>query len=268
MPSPIEILLDPISLIIIAMYIGLMIWESVFPARELPYVPGWKLRGLAAFAVFFYLSSYLPLFTDPFLENYRLLDLTGLGTIGGALVGVMVYEFGLYLWHRTMHQSDFLWRTFHQMHHSAERLDTYGAFFFSPMDMIGFTLLGSICFSLLIGITPQAITLVLLFTNFLAIFQHANIKTPQWLGYIVQRPEAHAYHHAMGIHRNNYSDLSIFDILFGTFYNPKHFENETGFYDGASSKIGDMLLFKDISQVDTEIYYNSKKQRHGQEQTI
>ena len=248
MPNPIEILLDPLSLIIIAMYIGLMIWEAVFPARELPDLPGWKIKGLISFGVFFYLSSYLPLLTDPYLEKFRLFDLTGLGAIGGAAAGILIYEFGLYLWHRSMHGSDFLWRTFHQMHHSAERLDTYGAFFFSPMDMIGFTLLGSICFALLIGITPQAITVVLLITNFLAIFQHANINTPHWLGYIVQRPEAHAYHHAMGIHRNNYSDLSIFDILFGTFYNPKTFENETGFYPGASNKIGDMLRFKDVSR--------------------
>lgn len=268
MPTPIEILTDPLSLIIIAMYIGLMLWESLFPARELPKVPGWKARGLATFVLYFYLSSYLPLLTDPFLENYRLFDLTGLGTVGGALVGVLIYEFGLYLWHRSMHASDFLWRTFHQMHHSAERLDTYGAFFFSPMDMIGFTLLGSIVFALLIGISPQAITVVLLLTNFLAIFQHANIETPQWLGYIVQRPEAHAYHHAKGIHRNNYSDLSIFDILFGTFYNPEHFENETGFYHGASGKIGDMLLFKDISQTIPTSEYNSKKQHHEQQEPV
>jgi sterol desaturase/sphingolipid hydroxylase (fatty acid hydroxylase superfamily) len=248
MPTPIEILLDPVSLVVIAMYIGLMIWEAVFPARELPKVRYWKIKGLSFFVLFFYLSSYLPLLTDPYLEPFRLLDLTALGTLGGALVGLLLYEFGLYVWHWAMHRFDFLWRTFHQMHHSAERLDTYGAFFFSPMDMIGFTLLGSICFALLIGITPQAITITLLATNFLAIFQHANIKTPRWMGYIVQRPESHTVHHGKGIHKHNYSDLPIFDILFGTFHNPKGYEYETGFYQGASDRIRDMLLFKDISQ--------------------
>jgi len=29
----------------------------------------------------------------------------------------------------------------------------------------------------------ETITLFLLVTTFLAIFQHANIRTPQWLGY-------------------------------------------------------------------------------------
>lgn len=253
MPTPIEILMDPLSLIIIAMYGGLMIWEAVFPARKLPLVKYWKLKGLAAFAVFFLLSSYLPMFTDPFLSSYQLVDLSGLGTLGGALVGICVYEFGLYLWHRLMHSKDVLWKSFHQMHHSAERLDTYGAFYFSPMDMIGFTLLGSICFALLIGLSPKAITAVLLLTNFFAIFQHANIKTPQWIGYLVQRPESHAYHHARGIHKHNYSDLPVFDILFGTFYNPATFENETGFYDGASGRIGEMLLFKDVTKPKADI---------------
>ena len=247
MPTPLEILLDPISLIVIAMYLALMAWEAIYPARELPQVKFWKLKGLTAFAVFFYLSSYLPLITDPFLESFRLLDLTGLGNWGGALVGLLLYELGIYLWHRAMHRSDFLWRTFHQMHHSAERLDTYGAFFFSPMDMIGWTVLGSVCFALLIGITPGAITIVLLVTNFFAIFQHANIKTPHWMGYLIQRPESHTVHHAKGIHQHNYSDLPLIDILFGTFHNPQAFEHETGFYEGATDKIGEMLLFRDIN---------------------
>ncbi|MBK7873996.1 MAG: sterol desaturase family protein [Saprospiraceae bacterium] len=248
MPSPIEILLDPISLSVIAMYAALMIWEALFPARPLPYVKFWQIKGIISFFIFFYLSSYLPMFINPLLEPYRLLDLTGLGTIGGAVAAVLLYEFGMYVWHRSMHRNNALWRTFHQMHHSAERLDTYGAFFFSPMDMIGFTMLGSICFVLLIGISPQATTIVLLVTNFFSVFQHANIKTPRWLGYFIQRPESHTVHHAKGIHGFNYSDLPLFDILFGTFNNPEKYEHETGFYQGASDKISEMLLFKDINK--------------------
>lgn len=252
MPSPIEILLDPISLIVIAMYLGIMIWEALFPARILPRVKYWKLKGLLSFAVYFYLSSYLPLWIDPYIVPYQLINLQGLGSLGGALVGILVYEFGLYFWHRFMHESNFLWRAFHQMHHSAERLDTYGAFFFSPMDMIGFTLLGSLCFALLVGLSPQAITLTLLMTTFMGIFQHANIKTPYWIGFIIQRPEGHTIHHGKGIHKYNYSDLSLFDMLFGTFNNPKNYEVETGFYQGASQKIAKMLLFKDINKASSQ----------------
>jgi len=248
MPTPLEILLDPVSLAVLAMYAILMIWEAMFPARQLPKIKFWKVRGLTAFAFFFYLSSYLPLFTDPYLEAYRLLDLSNLGAFVGGLIGVFLYEFGVYVWHRALHTSNFLWRTFHQMHHSAERLDTYGAFYFSPLDMIGWTVLGSLCFALLVGLSPQAITVTLLVTNFMGMFQHANIETPRWMGYIVQRPESHTVHHAKGIHKHNYSDLPIFDILFGTFENPKKYEHQTGFFYGASAKVLDMLSFRDLNK--------------------
>ncbi len=37
-------------------------------------------------------------------------------------------------------------------------------------------------------------------------------------------------------------------MMFGTFRNPVGFETETGFYNGASERIIDMLLFKDVSE--------------------
>lgn len=246
MPSPLEILLDPISLIIIAIYAGLMIWEALFPARPLPTVKYWKLKGFIFFVLFFYLSSYLPLIWDGYLAAYQLIDLTGLGTIWGALIGVLLYQLGVYVWHRSMHKSDVLWKVFHQMHHSVERVDTYSAFIFSPMDMIGFTALGSFLLVLVAGFSPQAATVIILVNTFFSMFQHSNIRTPAWLGYIVQRPEAHVLHHARGIHAYNYGDITIYDILFGTWKNPRNFDYENGFYMGASSRISDMLLFKDV----------------------
>jgi len=247
LPTPLEILLDPVSLTIIAMYAGLMLWEAIAPAKKLPKVKGWKMRGMISFAVFFYLSSYLPMFTDSFLAQYQLFDLGGLGTWGGAMAGVLVFQFGVYVWHRAMHGSDILWRGFHQMHHSAERLDTYGAFYFSPADMIGWTVQGSICLVLLVGITPQAATIVLLTTTLMAMFTHTNVNTPRWLGYIIERPESHSVHHARGAHRNNYSELPLFDMLFGTFKNPETYVEETGFYVGASARVVEMMLFKDVA---------------------
>ena len=248
LPTPFELIFDPISYIIFAMYGGLMLWEGLFPARKLPKIKFWKLRGMLAFALFFFLSSYLPILWDGYFAEYQIFDLTGLGTLWGAIVGVMVYEFGEYVWHRTMHNSDFLWKGLHQMHHSAERLDSYGAFYFSPFDMIGWIVLSSICLVLVAGFTPEATTLIILVTTFLSIFQHSNIKTPTWIGYLVQRPESHTIHHAKGVHAHNYSGIALYDILFGTFKNPKGYKHETGFYHGASAKVKEMLLFKDISK--------------------
>lgn len=248
MPTPIEILLDPVSLIILLIYSFLMIWEAIAPGRDLPKVKYSKIRGLLAFVFYFYLASYLPLIWDTYLAPYQLFDLTGLGTIAGGLVGILLYEFGVYVWHRAMHRNDRLWKVFHQMHHSSERIDTYSAFYFSPLDMIGWTMLGSICLVLIIGITPQAATVTILLANFLGMFQHTNIRTPTWLGYIVQRPESHTIHHAKGIHAYNYSDLPVFDIIFGTFNNPRSYKHETGFYHGASKRVVDMLLLRRVDE--------------------
>jgi sterol desaturase/sphingolipid hydroxylase (fatty acid hydroxylase superfamily) len=99
---------------------------------------------------------------------------------------------------------------------------------------------------MIVGITPEATVLVIYTTTFLGVFQHSNIRTPRWLGYIIQRPESHSAHHERGVHARNYSDLPLFDILFGTFHNPKDFARETGFYDGASSRVIDMLRWQDV----------------------
>ena len=248
MPSPIQLLLDPISLTIFTLFAVLLAWERLLPARSLPPVRGWLWRGLAAFLAFFFASSYLPLLWNEALIRWQLFDLNALGDYGGALAGLLIYEGGVYCWHRAMHGSDLLWRIFHQMHHSAERLDVPGAFWFSPFDMLGWILLSSLCLTLLVGITPQATTIVLLTTSFLSLFQHANIRTPRWLGYIVQRPESHSRHHARGLHMDNYSDLPIFDLLFGSFDNPSDFAGEAGFYPGASRRVVDMLRGRDVSR--------------------
>ena len=250
MPTPLEILLDPVSLYILAMYFILIVWEAVFPAHQLPYIAFWKLKGILFFFMFFFLSSYLPLMYEKWLPTSQLIDLSHWGLLPAGLFGIILYELGVYTWHRAMHNNNLLWRIFHQMHHSAERLDTYGAFYFSLFDMVGFTVLGTVCFSFIAGLSPQSITIVLLVTNFFSIFQHANIKTPKWLGYFIQRPESHAIHHARGIHAYNYSDLPLFDLVFGTFKNPGEYKYETGFYEGASDRILDMHMFRDINLED------------------
>lgn len=262
LPGPLELILDPVSLIVFGIYGTLMAWEALFPARVLPKMKFWKLRGMVSFALFFFLSSYLPILWDTHLAAYQLLDLTVLGTGWGAFTGIMIYQLGVYIWHRSMHKNNTLWKVFHQMHHSAERMDSFGAFYFSPMDMIGFTFLGSLCLVVIAGFSAEATTLIILGNTFFSIFQHSNIKTPWWLGYIVQRPESHAIHHAKGIHAYNYSDVAIYDILFGTFRNPKAYEHESGFYHGASARVIDMLKFRDISNEDPETQESAQPSQH------
>jgi len=158
-----------------------------------------------------------------------------------------VLELGIYAWHRTMHNVNFLWRWFHQMHHSAERVDIWGALYFHPFDSVGWAFLGSLALVLGFGVSAEAAIVINVIATFYGMFQHLNVRTPQWLGYVIQRPESHSGHHERGIHARNYSDLPFWDIVFGTFHNPREFTGECGFYDGGSKKVLPLLFGREIA---------------------
>lgn len=246
MPTPIDILFDPITLGLMALFSALLVWERLAPARPMPAPRGWWPRVIGAMLGYLMLSSYLPMLWAETLAPLQLFDLSGWPTLAAAAAGVLAYELLGYGYHRAMHRYTPLWRLLHQMHHSAERLDVSSAFWFSPFDMIGWTLVNSIAFTVM-GLPPAAATPAILFISFLALFQHANVHTPQWLGYLVQRPESHSLHHSTGVHRHNYSDLPVFDMIFGSFRNPAQHARETGFWHGASARVLDMLLLRDVS---------------------
>jgi hypothetical protein len=98
----------------------------------------------------------------------------------------------------------------------------------------------------LLGCTVQAAALYTLFTALAEFFYHWNIHTPRWVGFLFQRPEAHRVHHQHGFHRQNYADLPVWDMLFGTFDNPRRFEATCGFDDWREDRFEDMLAFRNV----------------------
>lgn len=241
-------LLVLIPLGIILTFSAFALLETIRPGRAFPEVPRWRLKG-AFFLVFgFALTSVVPPLWEPYLAQFRLIDATGLGTWWGALFAFLVLELGMYAWHRTMHGSSFLFRTLHQMHHSAERIDVWGALYFHPFDLIGFSFVYSVALIVVAGVTAEAALIANLTATFCSLFQHSNIRTPRWLGYIVQRPESHSLHHQRGVHGYNYSDLPLWDLVFGTFRNPERWDAQAGYYDGASARIPAMLIGLDVSK--------------------
>ncbi len=199
------------------------------------------------------ISASTPLVWDEWFAEHRLVDARSLGDLGGAIVGFLVYELLLWIWHRALHRFDILWRWFHQMHHSAERIDVFGAFYFHPFDVVAFSLLSSLALVGILGLTAHAALAASLAATACSLFQHANVRTPRWLGWIVQRPEAHATHHERGLHAGNYGDIALFDVLFGTFENPTLDHGEAGFHDGASREVLPMLVGRDVSRPQNEI---------------
>src|SRR3546814_18229839 len=94
-----------------------------------------------------------------------------------------------------MHATPVLWRWLHQMHHSAEPVDIWGAFYFSPLDMIGWALLGSLCLVAGFGLSAEAAIVVSDVVTFLSMFQHANLKTPHRPGCLYIRRESQPLPH-------------------------------------------------------------------------
>lgn len=220
--------------------------DFVLRARKFPNVQLWKVMGILSTLLYFAIATYSPFLWDSWLAGHQLIDASALPFLAQVLVGILLLELGIYVWHRTMHNNDVLWRAFHQMHHSAERVDIWGAFYFHPLDMIGWAFLASLCLVGGVGLSAEATLVVNVIATFCSMFQHANIRTPHWLGYIVQRPESHSVHHERGVHAWNYGDIPIWDILFGTFRNPREWEGEVGFHQG-STRQWSMLFGRKIA---------------------
>ncbi len=240
-----------ITLCLIAGYLIFVALDIVAPARTFPDIAAWRLKGFVFFVLSVSLATFSPLLWSDWLAAHHLVDATSLGTWAGAFVGFVVVELFVYAWHRTLHNVPFLWR-WHQMHHSAERIDVFGAFYFHPLDVLGFTFMGSVALVGVLGLTPEAAILANGMATFCSFFQHANIRTPTWLGYFVQRPESHSLHHQDAVHGYNYSDLPLWDMLFGTFRNPATWNERAGFYSGASERVFEMLLGRDVTRPQSE----------------
>jgi sterol desaturase/sphingolipid hydroxylase (fatty acid hydroxylase superfamily) len=213
---------------------------------------GWRALGLVGSVATYYATLWVGQWWGARLPGASLFDGAALGTLGGAVVGVLAYELVHYAYHRAAHRWTWLWRLGHQVHHSAERLDAFGANYLHPIDVALFTTWAVLVFFPLLGLSAEAAALANLFLVFNAVFQHADIRTPRWLGWLIQRPESHAIHHARGVHAFNYSDLPLWDWVFGTLRNPTSAESrrqpEQGFYPGASARVLEALVFRDISQ--------------------
>lgn len=226
-------------------------------SRRYESLPGWRTRAIVVTVAAVWLSMTIATSWAGVFGDFTLYNLSDLGTFLGAVVGIFVYEFVHYWYHRAIHRIDRLWRFAHQMHHSAERVDAFGAYFLHPVDVFFFTTWASVVFVPILGLSGEATAIAAAFLTFNAMFQHANIKTPHWLGYIIQRPESHCVHHGRGIHHYNYSDLPFWDIVFGTFVNPRNVDElDAGFYNGGSRRIAEMLVFRDVSVEKTESQQN------------
>jgi hypothetical protein len=73
----------------------------------------------------------------------------------------------------------------------------------------------------------------------------------------------HSCHHERGVHARNYADLPVIDLLFGTFHNPSDFAPATGFSDGGSLRVLELLLGRDVAAESGELTTNRPRVDHA-----
>jgi sterol desaturase/sphingolipid hydroxylase (fatty acid hydroxylase superfamily) len=156
------------------------------------------------------------------------------------LAGYLLITFVYYWWHRARHESSFLWRWLHRTHHSPQRLEVITSFYKHPFELIANGILSSFLLTVALGLSPENIAAVVLITGLAELVYHWNVRTPYGMGWLFQRPEMHRVHHQQGVHDSNFSDLPLWDILFGTFENPQDDECACGFPE--EHKLGRILL--------------------------
>jgi sterol desaturase/sphingolipid hydroxylase (fatty acid hydroxylase superfamily) len=237
----------------LGMVLALSIWEFFFPAQKLVRSRLWWVRValLQALTMLIMWAGAGALRGQ--LLKLRLFDGESLFTpVIGGVVSYLAGTFVFYWWHRLRHESSFFWRTMHQIHHSPSRIQAVTAFYVHPVEALASSAVNGGLVLVIFGLGVEALLWNALLAALVGIFYHTNMNTPRWVGFFLQRPEMHRYHHKAGVHAFNYGDIPVWDMLFGTYHNPRTCVTDYGFGGERELGLGQMLLFQDVNQVHPE----------------
>lgn len=140
------------------------------------------------------------------------------------VLAVLIAEFFFYWAHRASHEVALLWR-FHVVHHRAKRVYWLNSGRLHPVDaMLDFFVY---FFPIIvIGVDQEVFLIFLTLTMTTGVLEHANVNFRAGvLNYVFNTAELHRWHHSTTIDiskKNCGKILSVWDIVFGTFYLPKH----------------------------------------------
>ncbi|SDQ54368.1 sterol desaturase family protein [Pseudoxanthomonas sp. CF125] len=223
------------------------LFERLFPGWRLPKVRTWPVRVIAINILQLGVVLLAGVTWEKWFSSLSLFDLSAhVPPIAGGLIAYFIATFVFYWWHRWRHEVDALWRFFHQIHHSPQRIEVITSFYKHPGEMVVNSLIGSLLVYTVLGLSMEGGMAYTACTALGEFFYHTNIRTPRWIGYFFQRPEMHRVHHQYGRHKNNYGDIVWWDMLFGTYENPKEFKATCGFDEANELRLREMLLYRDV----------------------
>ena len=233
--------------LILLTFVFCFVLERAIPGWKLPKVSTWTTRVIAINSVQFGVLMLAGVTWERWFSSPSLFHLSNyVSPAAGGLITYFIATFVFYWWHRWRHEYAFLWRGFHQIHHSPQRLEVITSFYKHPAEMVVNSIIGTLLVYGLLGLSPEAGAIYTLCTALGEFFYHTNVKTPRWIGFFFQRPEMHRIHHQYGRHKNNYGDITWWDMLFGTYENPKEWFHTCGFDNEQERRLGEMLLYKDV----------------------
>jgi sterol desaturase/sphingolipid hydroxylase (fatty acid hydroxylase superfamily) len=234
---------------VILVALGCFVLERLIPGWTLPPVRTWPVRVLLINFIQIGVVLLAGVTWERWLSSASVFQLAAhVSPVGGGLVAYFIATFVFYWWHRWRHEAPLLWRIFHQIHHSPQRIEVITSFYKHPGEMILNSLIGSLLVYSLLGLSLQGGAMYTACTALGEFFYHTNVRTPRWIGYFFQRPEMHRIHHQYGRHRNNYGDIVWWDMLFGTYENPKVFTASCGFDDPKEQQLLSMLAYRDVHE--------------------
>ncbi len=221
--------------------------ERMKPGWDLPSVRTWPVRVILVNLVQLGVVLTAGITWEVWLSSWSVFQLSAhIAPVIGGVIAYFIATFVFYWWHRWRHEVDLLWRLFHQIHHSPQRIEVITSFYKHPGEMVVNSLIGSALVYTFLGLSLEGGAVYTACTAIGEFFYHTNVRTPQWVGYFFQRPEMHRIHHQYNRHKNNYGDIVWWDMLFGTYENPKEFVHTCGFDDPKEQQLGAMLLYRDV----------------------
>lgn len=233
--------------------LSLMILERVSPNYPYKRDWSWAFRAVLLASIGIALTLVLGTIIEEYLDVIRShvnflfrsnLITNHLNECLQGLIGYYCVTFFVYWWHRLRHYNDDCWRVFHQVHHSTYRLETLTAFYAHPTDFLFNALIVNFVSYVLLGYNLDAALWTSFWVGIFELWEHTNIKTPRWLGYIIVRPEMHRVHHERDRHCNNYG-IPLWDMIFKTYENSLR-TVECGFDIAEERELLSMLLFKKV----------------------
>lgn len=220
--------------------------ERLCPGRQLPQAAGWYWRAIGINLCQLAITlSTARLWTMLFGDRSVFALASWEAPFAEGLFAWFVGSFFFYWWHRLRHAPGW-WQVFHQIHHSPPLIEVLTSFYKHPAEIFCDALLAACVLYPLLGCS----VLGAFWFNFFAAtgeyFYHANLRVPGWARYLIQTPQLHSVHHQFDVHRYNYSDLPLWDRLFGTYRDGTDFVERCGFPRGAEQRLGRMLCFRDV----------------------